>query len=108
MLSFCKQLGFKGCGFCCEFGAVLTETQLTSALGYFYLSLKVTDIHSNLSLPYESREKHIGYKEGLGQDHSLKFYQPLPRFLVSQRIIMSHPLVLLPSLSKKVALMSYF
>lgn len=41
MLSFCKQLGFKGCGFCYESGAVLTETQLTSALGYFYLSSKV-------------------------------------------------------------------
>lgn len=106
MLSFCKQLGPQCCGFCYEFEAVSRN----SVDHYFRLFLPKLkgDTHSSLSLLYKSGEKCIEYKKLLGQDHSLKFYQPLPIFLASKRIIISHPLVLLPSISKKVIPMFYF
>lgn len=44
----------------------------------------------NLSLPYESGEKCIGYNVALGKDPLLKVYQSLSILLFLQRIIIFH------------------
>ena len=106
MLSFTKNLVSQIVVSVIHFGDVFRNS-VDLCFSLFLPKLKGS-VHSNVSLPFESGEKFIGYKESLGIDHSLNFYQLLPVFLFSQKTIISHPVILLSSLSKKVAMMSHF
>ena len=80
---------FKSCGFFYELVDVFRNSaDLCSRLSLTNIS---GNVNINLSLPYESREKCIGYNEALGKDPLLTVYQSLSILLFLQRIIIFHP-----------------